>query len=126
VTNGHQDFLATIDQRSLAARRWRDVYDQIAADLGGDLSMAQTQLVRRAATIAVQCELIEAMMATGQSIDINTMNIYGQLTDRLGRTLQRLGIKRQPRDVTPDLRSYITRRQAQAKPSAAPPAEAVS
>jgi hypothetical protein len=101
--------LATIDQRSVAARRWRDVYDQIAADLGGDPSMAQMQLVRRAATIAVQCEVIEASIATGEMMDVKTMNVYGQMADRLGRCLQRLGIKRVPRDVTPkNLRSYLT------------------
>ena len=129
VTNGHQDFLATIDQRSRPARRWRDIFDQITADLGGDLSMAQTQLVRRAATIAVQCELIEVAMATGDPIDINTLNTYGQMSDRLGRCLQRLGIKREPRNVTPDLASYIKHRQAEAKAlppaSPAPPAEAL-
>jgi hypothetical protein len=32
---------------------------------------------------------------------------YGILTDRLGRCLQRLGLERKPRDVTPDLRSYL-------------------
>jgi hypothetical protein len=47
---------------------------------------------------------MEAEAANGGEIDLDT---YGQLTDRLGRVLSRLGIKRQPRDVTPDLRSYL-------------------
>jgi hypothetical protein len=105
VTNGRQDFLIPIDQRSIQARRWRDVSAQITADLGGEpLSEAQRQLVRRATTIAVQCEVMEAEAANGGEIDLDT---YGQLTDRLGRVLSRLGIRRQPRDVTPDLRSYL-------------------
>jgi hypothetical protein len=91
------------------ARRWRDVCAQITADLGGEpLSEAQRQLVRRATTIAVQCEVMEAEAANGREIDLDT---YGQLTDRLDRVLSRLGIKRQPRDVTPDLRTYIAQKR---------------
>jgi hypothetical protein len=33
--------------------------------------------------------------------------MFGQLSDRIGRAVQRLGIKRLPKDVTPDLRSYL-------------------
>jgi hypothetical protein len=105
VTNGRQEFLVPTDQRSVRARRWRDVCTQITADLGGEpMSEAQRQLVRRATTIAVQCEVMEADAANGREINLDT---YGQLTDRLGRVLSRLGIKRQPRDVSPDLRSYV-------------------
>jgi hypothetical protein len=32
---------------------------------------------------------------------------YGVLCDRLGRCLQRLGLERKPRDVTPTLQSYL-------------------
>ena len=33
---------------------------------------------------------------------------FGQLTDRLGRAFQRLGLKRVMHDVTPDLDAYLT------------------
>ena len=36
------------------------------------------------------------------------MTAYGQLTDRLGRAFQRLGLKRVMHDVTPDLGAYLT------------------
>jgi hypothetical protein len=113
VSNGAADFLVPItDQRSKQARRWRDICGQITADLGGEpLSEAQRQLVRRATTISVQCEVLEAEAANGREIDIN---IYGQMADRLGRCLQRLGIKREPRDVTPDLRSYLAAKRGAA------------
>jgi hypothetical protein len=105
VTNGKQDFLVPIDPGAsrIVSRRWADVAAQITADIGGEpLSEAQRQLVRRATTIAVQCELMEAGAANGREIDLE---IYGKLTDRIGRVLARLGIKRQSRDITPDLRS---------------------
>jgi hypothetical protein len=80
------------------ARRFRDVLAEITSDLGGAdlLSEGQRQLARRAATISIACERLEGDAAAGAAIDLET---YGKLTDRLGRTFQRLGLKRQPRDV---------------------------
>jgi hypothetical protein len=47
---------------------------QITADMGGEpLSEAQRQRVRRATTIAVQCELMEAEVANGRPIDLDGM-----------------------------------------------------
>ena len=48
------------------------------------------------ATISIACEKIEGDAAAGAAIDLET---YGKLTDRLGRTFQRLGLKREPRPV---------------------------
>jgi hypothetical protein len=47
-------------------------------------------------TISVECERLEALAMAGETIDLE---IYGRLSDRLGRTLQRLGLKRQARPV---------------------------
>ena len=35
------------------------------------------------------------------------VDLYGQLTDRLGRCFARLGLERKARDVTPTLQSYL-------------------
>jgi hypothetical protein len=110
VTNGRSHFVET-DRRSAWARRWSDIHDQIIADLGGAdlLSEGQRQLIRRAATIALTCERMEGKAAAGA--DINLAD-YGMLTDRLGRAFHRLGLKRQPRDVTPPtLDQYLARRR---------------
>jgi hypothetical protein len=82
------------------ARRFRDVLFEIIGDLGGAelLSEGQRQLARRAATIAIMCEKLEGEAAAGREIDIEQ---YGQLTDRLGRAFQRLGLERKSRDITP-------------------------
>jgi hypothetical protein len=100
------------------SRRFRDVLGQIVADLGGadQLSEGQRQLARRCATISLACERMEGEAAAGAAIDLET---YGKLTDRLGRTFQRLGLKRQPRDVTPSLAEYLASLQAQSEPEAA-------
>ena len=97
VTNGKSFFVET-DGRGPWARRWRDILGQIISDLGGSdiLSEGQRQLARRATTIAVACERMEGQAADGHEIDLE---VYGTLTDRLGRAFHRLGLRRQPREI---------------------------
>jgi hypothetical protein len=101
VTNGKTLFVEA-DQRGPWARRWRDVLAEITNDLGGAdlLSEGQKQLARRCATISIACERMEGEAALGNEIDLDA---YGTLTDRLGRALQRLGLKRIAKDITPSL-----------------------
>jgi hypothetical protein len=105
VTNGKRLHVRPVGDTAWS-RRFRDVLAEIVSDLGGAdrLSEGQRQLARRCATISLECEKIEAHAVAGEEIDLDC---YGQLTDRLGRAFQRLGLRRQPRDVTPDLRSYV-------------------
>jgi hypothetical protein len=105
VGNGAALFLEGTDGRSAAARRFRDVLAEIASDLGGieNLSEAQRQLARRCALLSVECEKMEARAVAGEPIDLD---LFGQLVDRLGRALQRIGLRRVPRDVT-HLGAYI-------------------
>jgi hypothetical protein len=109
VTNGRGLFVEAIDGRSREARRFRDVVAEIVSDLGGPdtLSEGQRQLARRAAMLSVQCEVMEGNAVAGKAIDLET---FGKLTDRLGRTFQRLGLRRKQRDVTPNLRDYLKQR----------------
>jgi hypothetical protein len=102
VTNGKTPFVEA-DRRGPWARRWRDVLAEIISDIGGHeagLSEGQRQLARRCATIAIACERMEGEAALGHEIDLEQ---YGTLTDRLGRCFQRLGLRRQARDVTPSI-----------------------
>lgn len=108
ITNGRALFndVELVDGRSAASRRFRDILGQIVADLGGSerLSEAQKQLCRRVSLMCWECERLEARSIAGEQIDLD---VFGQLTDRIGRACQRLGLQRVPRDVTPDLKSYI-------------------
>ena len=110
VSNGSTLFVEDVDGRSREARRFRDVLAEIVSDLGGAdrLSEAQRQLARRCALIATECERLEARAVAGEGIDLD---LFGTLTDRLGRAFQRLGIKRVPREVT-TLHGYIAGRSA--------------
>jgi hypothetical protein len=105
VSNGSA-ILDGIDGRSKEARRFRDVLGEIVSDLGGAdrLSEGQRQLARRCAMLAVECEKIEALGVAGELIDLE---VYGQLTDRIGRAFQRLGVRRVARNVTPSVAEYV-------------------
>src|SRR5262249_39082462 len=112
VSNGKTMFVEA-DQRGPWARRWKDVLGEIVNDLGGAdlLSEGQRQLARRIATLAIACEKLEGKAAQGHDIDLV---VYGTLTDRLGRALQRLGLKRLSRDVTPSLHEYLSANASEA------------
>jgi hypothetical protein len=96
-------------------RRFRDLLLGIVNDLGGrdTLSVAQLQLARRCSMICTQCELMEQQTVAGAPLDLIA---YGTLTGHLVRALRELGVKRQPRDVTPTLRDYLDAAQQPAEP----------
>jgi hypothetical protein len=91
---------------SAVADRFCGLVAGIVGDLGGqdNLSHGQLQLIRRCSMISTQCEIMEAAAAEGKPFDVIA---YGQLTGHLTRALKALGLKREPRDVTPTLRDYL-------------------
>ena len=92
VSNGSSSLLRA-DGRSVEARRYRDLVEGFEADLGGraNLSEATRQLIRRAATLAIQCELMESGTANGQPFDVAA---YVTASNAHRRILQTIGLKR--------------------------------
>jgi hypothetical protein len=115
VTNRKRLFVDG-DGRSPWARRWRDLVELHAGDLGGInmLSEAQFSLIKRAATIEVELELSEGKMSMGQDVDLD---VFTRSASHLRRILETLGIERRPRDVTPTLREYLAATQTAANES---------
>lgn len=93
------------------ARRWRDLVEAHASDLGGlpCLTEAQRSLIRRVATIEIQLEEVEGMLSEGKSADLTA---YASAAGHLRRILATLGVERRPRNITPDLQAYLRRKQA--------------
>ena len=91
---------------SAPARRFRGLMLRMVNDLGGSetLSAGQQQLIKRCAMISVACELMEKEAISGQPLNAIA---YGTLTGHLTRTLNALGLKREPIDVTPALHEYL-------------------
>jgi hypothetical protein len=61
IANGSR-LLDSIDARSAPARRYRDLQDDIARDLGDDLTTTQLQLVRSAAGLVCLREALAWIM----------------------------------------------------------------
>lgn len=102
VSNGARLFALGGDGRGAWARRWADLVDAHVADMGGPdgLSEAQGALARRAATLAITIEQIEARLSEGDmSVDLDQL---GRLIGHHRRVLETIGLKRAPRDVTPN------------------------
>ncbi len=108
VTNGNQTFTLGGDGHSPWARRWKDVTAQLVLDLGGRdfVSEFQLALCKRAASLTVELESLEAAMSEGQIVDLD---LFGRLVGHLRRILESLspGLGRVARvSDTLDLSTY--------------------
>ena len=90
--------LADLDGRTAASINARRLVAALAADLGGDLTTAEKELVKRAALLGAIVENYEVDWLENKPADLST---YGRLVDRQRRVLEALGLKRQPKDITP-------------------------
>jgi hypothetical protein len=102
VTNGSQ-LLAGCDHRSARMRRLKDLIGGHVADLGGRdlISEAEFCLVRRAAILTLELELLEAKFDENDGATSVQLNDYQRASSSLRRLLECLGLKRRARDVTP-------------------------
>lgn len=98
--------LADLDRRTAAARRAMELVSGLESDLGGGdrLTVAERQLVQRAAVLGAIIEHHEARWLDGQVINVNEhlASINAQR-----RVLEAVGLERRARDVTPDLDTYL-------------------
>lgn len=113
VANGSR-VMNGIDARSASARRYRDISNAIASDLGGTdhLTEAQLQLIRSATGLVLLRERLDTRALNGQRIDAAE---YCRIANSLRRVLATIGLRRVAKNVTPDLGDYIagrTRRRA--------------
>jgi hypothetical protein len=110
VSNGTK-LLPLTDERSVTSRRYRDLYQFICADLGGEnhLSTAQLQLARRASMLSAESERQEAL-ACRNDPEFNIAD-YGRQVSLLCRVFNLLGVNRVPRNVdTGPLQQHFAKR----------------
>jgi hypothetical protein len=107
-TQGKLRFLSLhdVDRRTAAYRKTVDLISAIEADLGGAdrLSTGERQLIQRAAVTGAMLEDQEARWLSGKDID---PALYAALGNAQRRMFEAVGLRRQPRDVTPKLSSYL-------------------
>jgi hypothetical protein len=98
--------LSDLDGRTAAAKAAKTLIRDLEADLGGAdrLTAGERALVGRAAVTTAMVEDMEARWLLGRPIDVAA---YTALVNVQRRLLTTVGLQRRPRDVTPDLQSYI-------------------
>jgi hypothetical protein len=80
--------------------------------LGHDISISEMALVQRCSVLRAELERRDVMFAMTAAIDDQQLAVYTTCCNTLNKLLTTLGIKRRPRDVTPNLTEYLSRRRA--------------
>ena len=116
LTNGSA-LLSGVDGRSVWARRLRDLIDIHIEDLGGSdaVTAAERSIVRRASTLTVELERMEARFALAGEASADELDLYSRTAGNLRRLLESVGLQRRAKDVTPDLRDYVSARSTEAE-----------
>jgi hypothetical protein len=94
--------LPGVDGRSPWVRRCKDVIASHLSDLGGEdnTSAAERSLVRRAAVLTTELEMLERKFALAGEADASDLDLYIRGSGGLRRLLEAVGLKRVPRDIT--------------------------
>jgi hypothetical protein len=80
------------------------------SDLGGEenTSAAERSIIRRASTLTVELERLEAKFAVAGEATADDLDLYQRMTNTLRRSLEAIGLQRRPRDVsTPTLKDIV-------------------
>jgi hypothetical protein len=118
ISNGNSLYLRGLDGRSSGARFYHDRITELVAMLGGpdEVSPAEISIVRGVARMELDREQMASAAQDWEDSDgkkgrpLNT-DAFGRLCSRIGRELQRLGLRRRPKDVTPSVRAYARQQQ---------------
>jgi hypothetical protein len=89
--------LDDLDFRTVVARRAREMIATLTSDLGGDLTSAQTSLVRRAAMLSTLAEHAEVSWLSNQAPIV--VGDFCTVVNTLNRVLITLGIGRVPHEI---------------------------
>ena len=112
VTNGSK-ILPTVSGNSVWARLLRDTRDAMVAHLGGEAVVSETQrlAVRRVAAFEAELIFLENKFAglrhAGKEPDREDLVLYNTLANGQRRFCEGLGWNRVPRDLTPELSTYL-------------------
>jgi hypothetical protein len=105
VTNGARLFVEG-SGTSAWSRRYADLIAGHCSDMGSRdmISQAQFSLIRRAAAIECELEVLEGRLSQGQPVDLDC---YGRGASHLRRILETLGLERRAKDIGPSLSDIL-------------------
>ena len=116
ITNG-KVLVSGLDGRCVWARRMSDLISIHVSDLGGQdaASEAELSIVRRAATLTVELELLELKFAKAGGADTADLDLYQRTANSLRRLLESVGLRRRAKDITPPtIAEYMKSKEATA------------
>jgi hypothetical protein len=105
ITNGTA-LLPGTSGRSAWTRRCKDVIAEHLADMGGsdNTSAAERSIVRRAAVLTTELEMLEARFAQAEGMATATdLDLYQRMAGNLRRLLEAVGLQRRAKDIGPTL-----------------------
>ena len=90
-----------VDGRSPWVRRAKDIIGEHIADLGGidNVSAAERSIIRRAATLTIELEMLETRFALAGQAAPNDLDLYQRTAGNLRRLLESVGLRRRARVV---------------------------
>jgi hypothetical protein len=82
------------------------------SDLGGvdNSSAAERSLIRRAAVLTTELEMLEARFAAAGQASSEDLDLYQRTAGNLRRLLEAIGLQRRARNITPSVSEYLTAR----------------
>ena len=100
IANGSA-LLPGIDNRSAWVRRCKEVIAAHLSDLGGldNTSTAEQSIVRRASTLTVELERLEAKFAQAGEASDGDLDLYSRVGGNLRRLLETVGLQRRAKTV---------------------------
>jgi hypothetical protein len=104
ITNGSA-LLPGADGRSAWVRRCKDIIAEHLADMSGvdNTSAAERSIVRRAAVLTTELEMLEARFAAAGQADATSLDLYIRASGNLRRLLEAVGLHRRAKDIGPTL-----------------------
>jgi hypothetical protein len=113
ITNGtrlHSNS-AKVDGRTQSARRLRDLITAFSKDLGDGLSEADLSLVRTAAALTLQLEMLQADLANGVPVDVEMLVKLAGTSKRSLAAISARAVDKKPAG-TMTLQEYMAAKQA--------------
>jgi hypothetical protein len=101
ITNGSALLPGALG-RSAWVRRCKDVISAHLSDIP-DASTAERSIIRRAAVLTTELEMLEARFAAAGQADATSLDLYIRASGNLRRLLEAVGLHRRAKDVGPTL-----------------------
>jgi hypothetical protein len=109
ITNRSR-LLPGVDGRSASARRFRDICANYVAEVGGNVTEVERDLIRQAAGLTLRAEQLQAALVNGQPVDNDELIRLSSTAKRLLEAIRAKSTKQKP--TGPSLADYIASKAA--------------